>query len=40
MRSTGADRPVRAKKPGNAGRAKVVGLSGDECKSTRDGRSL
>ena len=40
MRGTGADRPVRAMKPGNAGRAKVVGLSSDGRRSTRSGRNL
>jgi hypothetical protein len=40
MRGTGADRPVRAMKPGNAGRAKVVGPSGDGRRSTSNGRSL
>ena len=39
MRGTGADRPVRAMKPGNAGRAKVVGLSSDGRGSTSNGRS-
>jgi len=40
MRGTGADRPVGAMKPGNAGRAKAVGPSSEGHGSTSTGRSL